>query len=98
MVSGKGIVEKRETLQTHIDQYQISVAKRLQIEFELPANIGLLQGGEKVTVSIKPSKPKLTKALLTLQGEVYEIEKTRTEILINYLLRTLMFPFFLALF
>ena len=80
MVSGKGIVEKRETSQTQIYQYLISVDKRVQIEFELPASIELLQGGEKVTVKIRSSKPKQTKALLTLQGEVYEIEKKRTSI------------------
>lgn len=80
MVSGKGIVEKREMPHTHIYQYLISVDKRIQIEFELPASIGLLQGGETLTVSIKSSKPKQTKALLTLQGEIYEIEKNRTGI------------------
>jgi hypothetical protein len=78
LVSGKGTIEKRETPQTQIYQYLISVDKRIQVEFELPASIGLLRGGEKVTISITTSKPKLTKASLTLHGEVYKIEKMKT--------------------
>ncbi|MFW9830248.1 MAG: hypothetical protein ACFFD8_00500 [Candidatus Thorarchaeota archaeon] len=76
MVSGTGVIEKRETTQTQIIQYFVKVNKRFQVDFELPASESALEGGQKVTIAINTSKPKKSNALLTLRGEVYQIEKT----------------------
>ena len=76
LVSGNGNIERRETPQTHIYQYSINLGKQVQIDFELPYSIDLLKSGQKVNVLISNTKPKKTQALLTLRGEVYQIEKT----------------------
>lgn len=78
LVSGNGTIDKRETPLTQVSQYSIKVGKRLQIDFELPNSINSLQNGQKVNVSITTSKPKKAQKLLTLRGEVYEIEKTKS--------------------
>ncbi len=78
MVSGSGTIEKRETPQTQIFQYLVAVGKQIRIEFELPYNVGSLQNGQKVKVSLSTTKPKKAHALLTLRGDVYQIEKTST--------------------
>lgn len=78
LVSGNGVIEKRETQQSQIYQYQINIGKRVQLDFELPANIGAFQSGQKVAVSITTSKPKKSQATLILRGEVYQIEKAKT--------------------
>ena len=77
LVSGIGTLEKRETPQTQIFQYLVNVGKQIQVEFELPYNVGSLQSGQKVRVTIATTKPKRTQTLLTLRGEVYQIEKAR---------------------
>ncbi len=78
LVSGTGIIEKRETSQPQIIQYFIKVGKRFQVNFELPATISALEGGQKVTITLSTSRPKKTRSLLILRGEVYQIEKTKT--------------------
>lgn len=75
LVSGIGAVEKRETPQTQIFQYIVNIGKKIQVNFELPYSISSLQSGQKVKVAITTTKPKKTQALLTLRGEVYQIEK-----------------------
>jgi len=75
LVSGVGTIEKRETPQSQIYQYLINVGKQIQIEFELPYGVGSLQSGKKVSVSIATTKPTKAQALLTLRGEVYQIDK-----------------------
>ena len=76
MVSGIGTIEKRETLQTQVYQYLVAAGKQIKIEFELPYNISSLETGQKVKVSISTTRPKKTRTLLTLRGDVYQIEKT----------------------
>lgn len=80
MVSGTGVIEKRETPQAHIDQYFIKIDKKIQVDFELPANTSSLEGGQKVKISITTTRPKQAKSLLTLLGEIYQIEKTKAGI------------------
>jgi len=75
LVSGMGTLEKRETPQSQIHEYLVNVGKQVQVNFELPYNIISLQSGQKVRVSIATAKPKKAQALLTLRGEVYQIEK-----------------------
>ena len=75
LVSGTGTLEKRETPQAQIFQYLVNVGKQIQVNFELPYNVGVLQSGQKVRVSIATTKPKKAQAILTLRGEVYQIEK-----------------------
>lgn len=78
LVSSTGTVEKNETSQAQIYQYSINVGKKIKVEFELPYSVGSLQNGQKVNISISSTKPKSTKTLLTLRGEVYQIEKIRS--------------------
>jgi hypothetical protein len=75
LVSGTGTLEQRETSQTQIFLYVVKVGKQIQVNFELPYSIGSLQSGKKVKVAITTTKPKKRQALLTLRGEVYQIEK-----------------------
>jgi hypothetical protein len=78
MLSGKGVVEKRELSQAQqIFQYTISVGKRFKVDFELPSSISTLQNGQNVKVIISVKEPKTQSPLLTLRGEVYEITKTK---------------------
>jgi hypothetical protein len=75
LVSGSGTLEKRETPQTQIFQYLVNVGKQIKVNFELPYSLSSLQSGQKVKVAITTTKPKKAQALLTLRGEVYQIEK-----------------------
>lgn len=78
MVSGKGVVEKRELAQAQqIFHYTIAVGKRFKVDFELPSSISTLQNGQNVKVTISSAEPKTQGPLLTLRGEVYEIEKSK---------------------
>ncbi len=76
LVAGTGTIERRE-ITPQISRYSIKVKKDIQIEFELPTNIIALETGQKVTVSIATIKPKVQKSLLVLQGEVYDIVKSK---------------------
>ncbi len=78
LVSGVGTIDIRETSQAQIYQYFVGVGKQIQVDFELPYTVGSLQSGQKVKVSITTTKPKKTQALLTLRGEVFQIEKTKS--------------------
>ncbi len=78
LVTSTGTVEKSETPQTQIYQYSINVGKQIKLEFELPYNVSSLRNGQKVSISITATKPKSKKALLTLRGEVHQIEKIRS--------------------
>jgi hypothetical protein len=78
MVSSTGTLEKSETTQTQIYRYSINVGKQIKVEFELPYSVNSLRNGQKVSTSITPTKPKSKKKLLTIRGEVYQIEKVRS--------------------
>jgi hypothetical protein len=84
LVSGTGTVEKRETAQDQINLYSITLNKKTLVEFELPADMALFQIGQKVKVSISNRLPKTRQPILILQGNVYNIEKTKTST--NYII------------
>jgi hypothetical protein len=75
LVSGTGTLEKRETPQAQVFQYLVNVGKQIQVNFELPYSISSFESGQTVKVAITTTKPKKAQALLTLRGEVYQIEK-----------------------
>lgn len=78
LVSGSGTVEKRDTSQTQIYQYIITIGKKAQINFELPGNMAILQTGQKVKVVVTTNKPKTRGPILVLRGNVNKIERTKS--------------------
>ena len=76
LVSGTGTIERRE-ISPQINRYSIKIKKAIQMEFELPTTIVTFENGQKLTISIAAIKPKVQKTILVLQGEIYDIVKSK---------------------